>query len=53
MAEIKGEWEGFIEEYNIEELYIFDSEEEVRILMIVIDIAYLISNVKTFLYIAQ
>ena len=29
MAGNIGEWEGFIEEHNLEELYIFDDDEEV------------------------
>ena len=29
MAESSGEWQTFVEENNIEELYIFDDDEEV------------------------
>ena len=53
MAEIKGEWEGFVEEYNIEELYIFDNDEEVRILNTLRDFAYLLKDIITSQYIAQ
>ena len=33
MAGNIGEWEGFIEEHNLEELYIFDDDHEVRFVL--------------------
>ena len=33
MAGNIGEWEGFIEEHNLEELYIFDDDDEVRFVL--------------------
>ena len=33
MAGNIGDWQGFVKEYKLEELYIFDDEEEVRFVL--------------------
>ena len=41
MTDSKGEWQGFVEQCNVEELYIFDDDGEVNSYIISVNYLYI------------